>query len=150
MTRRKTTLAIALALALPAGRGHGAEGLAAEVEARERDLVSAIAVADLERYARLVADDYVATLPDGTELTKPQVMAAYRAGERGYRGLALHDVRVRVHGETAVVTARTSGFRTENGREVENRSLYVRVWVRRVGEWRAVAQLSTPLPVRPE
>ena len=117
----------------------------AELEALERRLVAAIGARDLETYDRLVAEDYVATRPDGSELTKAQVMASYRSGERGYVGLEIEDVRARLHGDTGIVTARTRGRRIEDGREVENRVLYARVWVRRDGRWQAVAQFSTPL-----
>jgi ketosteroid isomerase-like protein len=119
---------------------------AAEVESLERRLVEAIGARDLETYDRLVADDYVATRPDGAELTKADVMASYRSGERGYVGLTIEKVKARGHGDTAVVTARTRGKRIESGREIENRVLYVRVWARRGGRWQAVSQLSTPLP----
>lgn len=64
----------------------------------------------------------MATRPDGSELTKAQVVASYRSGQRGYVGLEM-----------------------ENGREVENRVLYARVWARRGGRGQAVAQFSTPL-----
>jgi ketosteroid isomerase-like protein len=118
----------------------------AEVEALERRLVAAIGTRDLETYDRLVADDYVATRPDGSELTKAQVMASYRSGERGYVGLEIEAVSARLHGDTGIVTARTRGRRIEDGREMENRVLYARVWARRDGRWQAVAQFSTPLP----
>jgi ketosteroid isomerase-like protein len=129
-----------LPAAVPAASG------AEEIEALEQRLVAAIGAGDLAAYAELVADDYVATRSDGTEMTKAQVMESYRSGTRGYVGLAISDVKSRVHGDTGVVTARTRGKRIEDGRQVENRVLYVRVWARRGGRWQAVAQLSTPLP----
>jgi uncharacterized protein (TIGR02246 family) len=119
---------------------------AADVEALERRLVAAIGARDLAAYAELVADDYVATRPGGTELTKAQVMESYRSGARGYVGLDIEGVKARVHGDTGIVTARTRGKRVDDGKEVENRVLYVRVFARRGGRWLAVAQLSTPLP----
>jgi hypothetical protein len=50
-----------------------------------------------------------------------------------------------VFGDTAVVHARTFGRRVRGGREEENRVRYVRVYARRAGRWRAVAQMSAPL-----
>jgi Domain of unknown function (DUF4440) len=70
---------------------------AAEVEALERRLVDAIGSRDLETYSRLVADDYVATRPDGSELTKAQVMASYRSGEREGPCLRRHRCRHCAH-----------------------------------------------------
>ena len=50
----------------------------------------------------------------------------------------------RVYGDTAVVTARTKGFRIEEGREVPNRVRYIRVYARRGGTWKAVSQMAAP------
>jgi ketosteroid isomerase-like protein len=100
------------------------------LEGLERQLVAAIGARDLTTYDRLVADDYVVVNASGEETTKAQVMARYRSGERGY---------------TAVVSARTDGLRHEGGRDVPNRVRYLRVYARRNAEWRAVAQMSTPM-----
>jgi ketosteroid isomerase-like protein len=134
----------------PATRGAAAAGApreapgadAAAVEALERELVGAIGRRDLATYDRLVADDYAASGVDGKTVTKAEVVASYRSGARGYRDLSIYDVSARVHGDTAVVTARTKGFRVEDGKETENRVRYVRVYARRNGEWRAVSQFA--------
>ncbi len=119
-------------------------GEAARVEQLEKDLVAAIAAKDLATYDRLVADDYAVVDASGKTITKAEVMASYKSGERGYRDLTIYDVRGRVYGDTAVVTARTRGFRFENGKELPNRVRYMRVFARRDGVWKAVAQMSAP------
>ena len=122
----------------------GAEGAAA-VEALERELVAAIARTDLAAYDRIVADDYVAYEASGRESTKAQVLESYRSGTRRYTDLKIFDVRGRVYGDTAVVVARTEGLRREGGRNVPNHVRYIRVYARRGGIWRAVAQMAAPL-----
>lgn len=120
---------------------------AAEVERVERTLVDAIARTDLATYDRIVADDYVAYTVSGQETTKAEVMASYRGGTRRYISLKIDDVKVRVFGDTAVLMARTSGFRVEEGSpQVPNIVRYFRVYTRRGGAWRAVMQMVTPLP----
>jgi ketosteroid isomerase-like protein len=126
--------------------GAPARDAAREVERLERDLVAAIGRGDLAAYDRIVADDYVAFLPDGGESSKPEILASYRSGARRYTGLEIFDVKARVFGETAVVSAKTKGFRWEAGRDVPNRVRYIRVFAKRNGRWRAVAQMSAPLP----
>ncbi|MEP6802409.1 MAG: nuclear transport factor 2 family protein [Acidobacteriota bacterium] len=116
-----------------------------EVERLERELVGAIARTDLATYDRIVADDYVAIEASGKENQKTDIMASYRAGTRGYTGLEIFDVHGRVFGDTAIVGARTKGFRREGGRDVPNNVHYIRVYARRDGRWRAVAQKSSPL-----
>jgi ketosteroid isomerase-like protein len=120
---------------------------AAEVERVERELVVAIARTDLDTYDRIVADDYVAYTVTGQESTKPEILASYRTGTRRYLSLSISDVKVRVFGETAILSARTSGTRIEEGSTpVPNTVRYFRVFTRRHGAWRAVMQMVTPLP----
>jgi len=116
-----------------------------EVEARERQLIAAIASGDLQAYDRLVAEDYVAIRPAGDQ-TKAQVMEAYRSSALQFRGLRISDVHVRVFGDSAVVSALTEGTRIEDGRESPNRVRYLRVWARRAGSWYAALQMAVPLP----
>lgn len=123
---------------------------AEEVERLERELVTAIGKKDLATYDRIVADDYVAFQSAGQVLTKSEIMSSYRAGSRGYSGLEIYDVQGRVYGDTAVVSAKTKGFRHEEGRDVPNRVHYIRVFARRDGKWRAVSQMSAPLPAESE
>jgi ketosteroid isomerase-like protein len=118
---------------------------AAVVELEQR-LVAAIGARDLSAYDGLVADDYVVIEAAGTVRTKADVMASYRAGQRGYRDLRIDEVKAHVFGDTAVVHARTTGIRILEGKEEPNRVRYVRVYARRSGRWQAVAQMATPLP----
>jgi ketosteroid isomerase-like protein len=123
---------------------------AEEVERLEQELVTAIGKKDLATYDRIVADDYVVFDPAGKILTKAEIMASYQSGSRGYSGLEIYDVSGRVFGDTAVVSARTKGFRHEDGRDVPNRVRYIRVFSRRGGRWQAVSQMSAPLENPPE
>ena len=118
----------------------------AEVERLEKELVAAIAKTDLATYDRIVADDYIAFQASGKESTKAEIMASYRAGTLHYTGLEIFEVRGRVFGDTAVVSARTKGTRREGDHDVPNNVQYIRVYARRDGRWRAVAQKAAPLP----
>jgi ketosteroid isomerase-like protein len=119
---------------------------AKEIEQIERQLVGAIAAVDLATYDRLVADDYVVVQASGVEMTKADVMASYRTGARRYKGLVISEVKVHLYGDTAVLSARSSGFRSDGGNEVPNNVRYIRVYLRRQGKWRAVSQMATPIP----
>jgi ketosteroid isomerase-like protein len=147
-SRRLRALLLAeLSLFLLQGRASGEEP-AVTVEKLERELVGAIGRGDLATYDRIVADDYVAFEASGKTTPKAEVLASYRSGARKYTELAIFDVEARVFGETAVVTARTKGFRREGGRDVPNRVRYLRVYARRDGTWRAVAQMAAPVTDR--
>ena len=137
--------ALLLVLFLPA-RPAPAQDAAREVEKLERDLVAAIGRGDLVTYDRIVADDYVAFEASGKTTPKAEILASYRSGARKYTNLEIFDVQGRVFGDTAVVTAKTKGFRKEGNRDVPNRVRYIRVYARRGDRWRAVAQMAAPIP----
>jgi homoserine O-acetyltransferase len=144
----KPYLAALVAELRPGQAPAAADPEAEELEALERTLVAAIAAQDLVAYDGLVADDYVVIEAGGAVRTKADVMASYRGGQRGYRDLRIDEVKAHVFGDTAVVHARTFGRRLLDGKEEENRVRYVRVYARRAGRWRAVAQMAAPLPPR--
>jgi ketosteroid isomerase-like protein len=114
-----------------------------EVEALERQLVAAIGSGDLATYDRIVADDYVAFEASGKTTPKKDIIESYRSGARHYTNLEIFDVEGRIFGDTAVVTAKTKGLRKEGDRDVPNRVRYIRVFARRDGRWRAVAQMAS-------
>ena len=144
LSRREFTVwGLAAASLWPAG---GSVDEAQVVEQIEQRLIAAISAVDLATYDRLVADDYVAVQASGAELTKAEVMTSYRSGARRYKDLRISEVKTRLYGDTAIVAARSSGFRIEGDREVPNNVRYVRVYVRRQGQWRAVAQMAAPIP----
>jgi hypothetical protein len=110
----------------------------------ERRLVAAIGSRDLVSYDQLVADDYVVVSADGTERTKADVIAAYKAGARVSRPGSRKSRRM--CSATLVSCTRTLGFRIDSGKETANRVRYVRVFARRGGRWQAVMQMAQPLP----
>lgn len=144
--RISAALVSLILLALPGAAAEPKDAVG-DVERLERELVAAIAKTDLATYDRIVADDYIAFQASGKESTKQEILASYRAGTLHYTGLEIFDVRGRVFGDTAVVSARTKGFRRDGDHDVPNNVQYIRVYARREGHWRAVAQKSAPVPV---
>jgi uncharacterized protein (TIGR02246 family) len=140
----RLALVLACAASTAAADQNAGQTQAQAVEALERELVAAIAKTDLATYDRIVADDYVVVEASGREITKPEVVASYRSGARRYTNLDIFDVRARVFGDTAVVSARTKGLRREGDRDVPNNVRYIRVYSKRDGRWRAVTQMSAP------
>jgi ketosteroid isomerase-like protein len=53
-------------------------------------------------------------------------------------------MKIRVYGDTAVVTARTTPRgRDSKGKPITGQYRYLRVWAKRDGQWRAVAFQGT-------
>ncbi len=119
-------------------------GVAAEIERLEQQLITAIEAKDFATYQRLVAEDYIAIGANG-ETTRAQAMESYRSGALSLPGLKIGEIHVHVYGDTATINARTFGDRVESGQTVPNRVRYMRVWMKRQGQWRAIAQMARPL-----
>ena len=93
---------------------------------------------DAGAIGRYMAEDWTIIGPDGSIGDKPTVLELVKSGTLSHDVMTSDDVRVRVYGDTAVVTARgVSGgqYRGEPFREVERSSC---VFVRQEGQWRCV------------
>jgi len=100
--------------------------------------------------ARIEADDFTITYPDGTVRTKAEEVEAQRqAADRpldASRTSAVEDEHIRVYGNTAVLT----GVFVSNGPQQNPRGTlrarYTDVYVRRGGIWQVVASQLTSIP----
>ena len=99
------------------------------------DYIRSVQRSDVKRFDQILADDFIATLSDGSLLNRQQFLA-YTAKSVTISALAAHDVNIRVMGDFAIVHARTT-FTLADGRPSEGR--YTDVWARRHGHWLAVA-----------
>ena len=95
--------------------------------------------ADAAALARLYADDFIGVGPSGTVRTKPQVIADFTSGALKFQSITTDDVQVRVYGNTAVETGRSTMLGRDKGRPVPQDTRFTRVWVKQQGHWRLVA-----------
>ncbi|MGE0360266.1 MAG: nuclear transport factor 2 family protein [Vicinamibacterales bacterium] len=106
------------------------------------DYVRSVQAGDVQRFRAILADDFRASMPDGTLLDKAAFLAQ-TARPVTITGLACHDVELRILGDVAIVHARTT-YTTADGRPATGR--YTDVWARRQGTWLAVAAHVTRTP----
>jgi len=95
--------------------------------------------ADAAALDRLYADDFIGVGPSGTVRTKPQVIADFTSGRLKFQSITTDDVQVRVYGNTAVETGRSTMNGQDEGRTVPQLTRFLRVWVKQRGRWRLVA-----------
>jgi len=95
--------------------------------------------ADAAALARLYADDFIGVGPSGTVRTKPQVIADFMSGALNFQSITTDDVQVRVYGNTAVETGRSTMKGQDKGRPVPQETRFTRVWVKQKGHWLLVA-----------
>jgi ketosteroid isomerase-like protein len=127
------------AFAVPTLPHHPNHELHKEIEAlemqwREAQLSNDVAVMD-----RLLADDYVGISASGIIETKPEALALRRAGTLHITALDLNDLKVRIYGDTAVVTSRADLEGTNGASNISGKYRYTRVYNRRFGQWKIVS-----------
>jgi len=88
---------------------------------------------------RLLADDYLGINPNGTLETKADALAARRSSATRVSRLDPVTTKIRVYGDTAVVTSVVEITATRDGADISGRYHYTRVYSRRHGEWKIVS-----------
>ena len=119
-----------------------------EVLKVEQALDDALLRADMDALDTLLTPEATRTAPSGTMATRAEwleeIKGAVRTTGRRYLSIEREGQRVRLYGETAVVSGivhiRGSGA-TSTGQLNTNR--YLRVYVRRQGRWQLVAHQAT-------
>ena len=96
---------------------------------------------NVEGFRRILGDDFLGSMPDGSLLTK-DVFLARTGGPRTLSRLSADDVRIRILGQMAIIHAGTH-FTTLGGQE--GRGRYTDIWEKRAAGWVAVAAHVTRL-----
>lgn len=105
----------------------------------DQERIQAQIDADAMALDRIYADDFIGIGPSGTVRTKPQVIADFTSGDLRFQSIATDEVRVRVYGNTAVETGRSTMIGQDKGKAVPRDNRFTRVWIKQIGRWRLVA-----------
>ena len=121
--------------------------LAAENEVRriESDWGDAFERKDMATLDRLMADDYILTDPLGIVRTKAESLAAIETSALLFESTESDNVNVRINGDTAVVTGRSTFKGRYKGWPMAGKYQYTDVLVKRRGSWTAVSSHITAL-----
>ena len=98
---------------------------------------------DMAALDRLMADEYVLTDPLGNVRSKAESLAAIESSEVFFESTTSDNVHVRINGDTAVVTGRSSFKGRYKGWSLAGKYQYTDVLVKREGYWRAVSSHIT-------
>ena len=88
---------------------------------------------------RIYADDFIGIGPSGTVRTKAQVISDFTSGDLKFQSITTDDVRVRLYGNTAVETGRSTMIGQDKGKAVPRDNRFTRVWIKQGRRWRLVA-----------
>lgn len=134
-----------LVIGQPTERKEAASPNADEEDIRkvEDEFAAAYGRNDADTLERLWAPDYTFVNPAGQVLTKAQRLAMLRSGELKIEAYSRDAESIRVYGNTAVVTYRSTVKAQRNGTDISSQRRVITVLVKRDGRWQAVAQQST-------
>lgn len=150
MTRMATRLVFAVAFVLATltaapARAQGGASVEDQIKTMEKDRAAAVVKGDVSMMEDLTSDDYTLINANGQMSGKAETMNNIRTGVIKLTANEVSDMKVRVYGETAVVTGKSTAKGTIGGRELKGPVMFTRVYVKRNGKWQSVAFQQTPV-----
>ena len=104
----------------------------------EKAFAEAIVRNDLEGIGRLVADDWIIIDPNGEIVDRARFFDVIKSGALTHDIMESEDFRVRVYGDSAVLTGLTRTKGKFMGQEFSTQERATDVFVKRDGRWQCV------------
>jgi ketosteroid isomerase-like protein len=108
-----------------------------------RDFEQAVIKNDADTVARFLHDDWIIIDPDGGIVDKERFLAVIRSGALTHEAMKSEDVKVRIYGDTAVVTALTATTGAYNGQKFTTQERATDVLVKTAGQWQTESSQLT-------
>lgn len=104
----------------------------------EKQFAAAIVKNDPEAIGQFVINEWIIINADGRIIDKERFLGVIRSGALTHEMMESDDIRVRVYGDNAVVSAITRTKGKFMGQEFSNEERATDVFVRLEGQWRCV------------
>ena len=118
------------------------------VQQQDQERIRAQITADTIALRRIYADDFLGIGPTGVVRNKAEVIADFTTHALTYQSITTAEVRVRVYGNAAVQTGRSTMVGQDRGKAVPRENRFTRVWVMTDGRWQLVANHYSPMPTQ--
>jgi len=112
----------------------------------EKAFAEAIVKNDLEGIGRLVADDWIIIDPNGEIVDRTRFFEVIKSGALTHDMMESEDLRIRVYGDSVVVTGVTRTKGKFMGQEFSTQERATDVFVKRDGRWQCVLTHLTRFP----
>jgi ketosteroid isomerase-like protein len=140
---KRSLLVIVLAVAVPSLGQNRSSEMQEEILKLEKEFGQAIVKNDPEAIGRFLADDWIVIGPDGGIIEKSRFLGVIRSGALSHELMDADDVRIRVYGDTAIVTALTATKGKFMGQEFTSQERATDVFVKENGRWQCVVSQLT-------
>ena len=124
-------------------KGNTDSGTEQELLKRNKEYDEALVQEDASALDRIFADEFIYTSTTGELINKGQQLEAIKSGDLKIEYGKSDEVRVRVYGNTAVMTGRFIAKGAYKGKVFEAPERYTTVWVKRQRRWQLVAEQGT-------
>ena len=94
---------------------------------------------DAAALEKIWAEDLFVTMPDMPVMNKEESLAIWKAGKMKFDIYKTSDIRIKVYGNSAVVTGQLVRIRDAQSTKFEDDWRFTKVYVRRDGRWQVVA-----------
>jgi len=131
--------------AVPARGQGGSAAVEDQIKKMEKDRAAAVVKGDVATLEKLTSDDYMFINAYGQLSDKATTMNGIKTGNIKLTSNEVSDLKVRVYGNTAVVTGKANSKGTIGGRELTGPVMFTRVYVKNNGKWQSVAFQQTPI-----
>jgi ketosteroid isomerase-like protein len=121
-----------------------------EVLRKQDEWIEALKHNDAAALERIFDPDFHIMESDDRLLNKEQEIAPIRSGAIKFEQLSAEEVKVFVHGDTAIATGIAVFRGTFEGKPFDGRGRFFDVYQKRKGKWRVIASRATPLPLNRE
>jgi ketosteroid isomerase-like protein len=139
-----TTVSIALGQR-PSTSGDRRGSIERVIRQLDHERIQAQIDADAAALEHIYAADFIGVGPSGTVRTKPQVISDFTSGELKFQSITTDEVQVRIYGNTAIETGRSTMNGQDRGKAVPRDNRFTRVWVKQHGHWLLVLNHYSPL-----
>jgi len=147
MNRSSTSFVFASVLALAALVGLAwAANVEEELKKLETDRAAAAVKGDVATLEKQTSDDYTFINLYGQMSDKSQMVDNFRTGRTKLTSNEVSDMKVRVYGNTAVITGKADVAGTIAGKDTKGQIMFTRVYVKKGGSWQSVAFQQTLVP----
>ncbi len=147
MNRRSTAFVFASVLALAALVGLAwAANVEEELKKLETDRAAAAVKGDVATLEKQTSDNYTFINLYGQMSDKSQMVDNFRTGRTKLTSNEVSDMKVRVYGNTAVITGKADVAGTMAGKDTKGQIMFTRVYVKKGGSWQSVAFQQTLVP----
>lgn len=116
-----------------------------QVKALDRQSRDAALKGDTTFLEQHLADNYISIGGNGKQMTKDQAIQSRKSGNMKYDSIDVHDQKVRVYGNTAIVDDYATVKGTSNGQPVSGEYRASFVWVKQGKDWKLVQFQATPV-----